>query len=74
MATCGHPQCRDLTACVMPQVIYYPNSFGTVHWYQATPQGWICPRCGRVYGPTAFECWFCNKEPKPGGAEPGETR
>ena len=26
-------------------------------------QGWICPRCGRVYGPYVMECIHCNKEP-----------
>lgn len=22
--------------------------------------GWICPKCGRVYGPNTMECWGCN--------------
>lgn len=22
--------------------------------------GWICPRCGRVYGPAVTECGACN--------------
>lgn len=25
-------------------------------------QGWICPRCGRVYGPNFFECPYCNNQ------------
>ena len=25
-------------------------------------QGWICPRCGRVYGPNFFECSYCNNQ------------
>lgn len=25
-------------------------------------QGWICPRCGRVYGPGFFECTHCNNQ------------
>lgn len=23
--------------------------------------GWECPKCGRVYAPTWFECQHCNK-------------
>ena len=23
------------------------------------PQGWICPKCGRVYSPTTFMCFYC---------------
>ena len=23
--------------------------------------GWICPKCGRVYGPHVQECYNCNK-------------
>ena len=25
-------------------------------------QGWICPKCGRVYGPNCFECIHCNNQ------------
>lgn len=25
------------------------------------PTGWICPKCGRVYGPFINECPYCNK-------------
>lgn len=25
------------------------------------PTGWICPKCGRVYGPFMNQCPFCNK-------------
>lgn len=24
--------------------------------------GWICPKCGRVYGPNFFECAHCNNQ------------
>lgn len=24
--------------------------------------GWICPKCGRVMAPFAFECSYCNKK------------
>lgn len=23
--------------------------------------GWICPKCGNVYGPQVQECYKCNK-------------
>jgi len=23
-------------------------------------QGWICPKCSRVFSPTVFECVYCN--------------
>ena len=25
-------------------------------------QSWICPKCGRVYGPSVPECAVCNAE------------
>ena len=27
--------------------------------------GWICPKCGRVYAPFIPECQHCNEEVKP---------
>lgn len=24
--------------------------------------GWICPKCGRVYGPLVMECAKCNRK------------
>ena len=23
-------------------------------------QGWICPKCGRVFSPRTYECHYCN--------------
>lgn len=23
-------------------------------------EGWLCPRCGKVWGPITFECLDCN--------------
>jgi hypothetical protein len=23
--------------------------------------GWVCPKCGAVYGPQVTECWRCNQ-------------
>lgn len=25
------------------------------------PQGWTCPKCGRVYAPFISECYACNQ-------------
>lgn len=30
--------------------------------------GWTCPKCGRVYGPAATECWRCNQMVFPAGS------
>lgn len=36
---------------------------------------WVCPKCGRVYGPGALQCLACNsevtvaKERRPDGGE-----
>ena len=27
------------------------------------PEGWVCPKCGRVYGPHVDGCWWCNHPP-----------
>lgn len=23
-------------------------------------QGWVCPKCGRVFSPRTYECHYCN--------------
>ena len=33
----------------------YPPTFNA-------PQGWICPKCGRVYSPITSMCWYCGNE------------
>lgn len=27
-----------------------------------TPQGWVCPKCGRVYSPMTPMCFYCGGE------------
>lgn len=29
-------------------------------WTSDIPYGWICPKCGRVWGPIVARCWACN--------------
>ena len=29
-----------------------------------TPQGWVCPTCGRVYSPYTPMCYYCGGEQK----------
>lgn len=33
-------------------------------------EGWICPRCGRIYGPNTEECKICNANPLPMSWQP----
>lgn len=46
-----------------PQCPFYP---GNPKGYQvyATQYGWICPKCGAVYGPMKVECVRCNPGPR----------
>ena len=25
-------------------------------------QGWVCPKCGRVYAPSTPMCWYCGQK------------
>ncbi len=27
---------------------------------ERTNQGWVCPKCGKVWSPTSDRCWTCN--------------
>lgn len=29
-----------------------------------TPQGWVCPTCGKVYSPYTPMCYYCGGEQK----------
>ena len=35
---------------------------GDYPYEEPAPRGWICPKCGRVYGPSTPMCWFCGGE------------
>lgn len=44
-----------------------PNFFNTITTQMAPPnftgwgrQGWVCPKCGRVYAPDTVMCFYCN--------------
>ena len=44
-----------------------PNFFNTTTTQVSPPgftgfgrQGWICPKCGRVYAPDTAMCFYCN--------------
>lgn len=28
--------------------------------YKEDKQGWVCPKCGRVYAPWQSQCLYCN--------------
>lgn len=37
---------------------YYPyNTYIYPRYYQ---EGWVCPKCGRVFSPSVTECSYCN--------------
>jgi hypothetical protein len=33
--------------------------------YYTAPNGWVCPKCNRVYSPSTSECWSCNNDIQP---------
>lgn len=41
--------------CSSCQAQLKPNQ-STYQFYQ---QGWVCPKCGRVYSPTTVMCMYC---------------
>ena len=41
--------CEQCTSKIHPKYLH--------QYYQ---QGWICPKCGSVYGPSVTECSRCN--------------
>ena len=42
------------------------NAFGVKEGEEESylRSGWICPKCGRVFSPDTFECWYCNGREK----------
>lgn len=36
-------------------------------------EGWICPKCGRVWGPDIWGCQDCNKTPVKQAKMPART-
>ena len=36
-------------------------------------QGWICPKCGRVYSPNQSMCWYCGGNTTTTTNIPGST-
>lgn len=52
-----------------------PNGYLPLRTFPGVPvwpaQGWVCPRCTRVYGPSTLECWSCNSLINNGIGRPG---
>lgn len=53
---CGNVLCAQKMRCMNPSTCAYPiPSLNATHM-----QGWICPKCGSVWGPTIPGCFKCN--------------
>lgn len=57
--------CRPLGGCcTMGQFEESSNSGVEVYLSSDYSTGWICPKCGNVYGPNTMGCWNCNQSLK----------
>lgn len=57
---------------------FYPYNHHVPIWPSCAKSPWVCPKCGRVYGPDVRQCVACNhrifeEEQKAGDWETGCT-
>lgn len=66
--TTGTQSCSNLRECEFKtydgycQLTWCPK---TIETKAVTYQyGWVCPKCGAVYGPNVSSCWHCTEPMK----------
>ncbi len=60
MIICTNPECQTTAGCQCRQPFRYE-----------TAAAWICPRCGKVWGPQIPGCFNCNAEVDRGAVATG---
>lgn len=63
---CWNREVRDYQAkrCCVEAPCGDPCTPGYSFEHRSYDSGWVCPKCGNVYGPMQMECWNCNQSHK----------